>query len=128
MEIFNKAKELAKMIEESKELSDLKTMEIKVYEDEDSKTLTEEYSEIYNKFTSALNNQDEEEIALLKESYSEIMNKINENELTRTMFEAKEEFDKMIETINKIVNFAITGNEEDSSKCSTGSCSCSGCK
>jgi cell fate (sporulation/competence/biofilm development) regulator YlbF (YheA/YmcA/DUF963 family) len=130
MDIYNKARELAKMIENSDELNNLKDFQAQVFHNDYSKNLTVEYNEIYEKFAKAVNEQNESEISKLKLSYNEVMEKINKDKLTKDMFDAKDRFDKMIETVNNIVNFAITGDEEKISNCdcSSSGCSCSGCR
>lgn len=125
MLIYEKAKELAKLIEESNELKELKKLELEVEKDSTAIVLTKKYSDLYNKIAEAIKEDDIEVIEVLKEKMVEAYREVEDYELTKRLFKAKELFDNMVNTINSIINHSIVGEEE----CQSHSCcsSCSSC-
>lgn len=114
MDVYVKAKELAKLIEESDELCKLKELEAKAMHDDVAKEIMMDYSDVYDDMQDALTEDDEERIEELTKEYDEIKKRIGEYELTKMMFEAKDRFDKMIESVSDIISHAIGGEKEES--------------
>lgn len=123
MNITEKAVELGKMIQESEEMKALKAAEEKQQADEETMKLIQ----IYNMKCVSISNDvrdgkisQEDAMAENKKEYDKIM----ENEYISDFIKAKNAFNDMIERVNNILTFYITGEEPG---CSHGCDGCDGC-
>ncbi|MCX7922937.1 MAG: YlbF family regulator [Clostridia bacterium] len=122
MDIFEKAKELGKMIAQSEQMSNYKKSEAAIEADDKSKTLMNEYKMLQIEMVRATKeNKPKETIDDVKERLLSKQDEINNYEVTRFYLESKTAFDRFMKQINDVMIFAITGEEPCSpNKC--GSC------
>ncbi len=124
MDIFEKTRELGVMIQESEIMAKVKETEAAQAADEDAQTLMQEFN--LKRMNLARDIQQgkiarEEAVVKNNENFDAILEK---NENLKNYVEAKKELDALVNQINSILNFYITGEVPGCG----GSCStCSGC-
>jgi len=129
MDILEKAKELGQMLAASVENKRVIHAEIAQANDKEAQKLLKRYNdkrrEIDQKMRAEQPSQE-----MLEEYRDELQKEFNlllENKNIKEYIEAKKEFDKLVRSVNDVLNFYITGKEQ--SGCSPGACgSCSGCR
>lgn len=126
MDIIDKAKELGVAIADSKEMKRLKTGDANLQGDQMGLALMKEYKQMQIELVRvSKENRDVETIDEIKEMVMKKQQQLYDYEITNEYLEAKSEFDKLMNTINDVISFAITGEEQ----CTSGKCgSCGGCK
>ena len=126
MNIYDKAKELGEMIANSKELSDYKTAEDTIRNDDTSGMILTELDNLQNELMNAYDNKlEESEIEKIKENINNKLKIAKATSKLNNYFETSSKFSSMMKAINNIISFAITGEEN----CTSGGCnSCSCCK
>ncbi len=127
MEIFDKARELGEAIVNSNEYKTMKLAEAKQEQDEEAMKLLQEYSELRKSLGEEINKGDvgkermEEIRAALEEAYEKVTN----NDVIVEYINAQRAFQAIIDQMNAILSYHITGQLPGG--CS-GSCStCGGC-
>lgn len=124
MTIIEKTHELGKLIEESAEMKAFRAAEKAQAEDEATQELLREFN--LNRMNLVKDLQDgkiTQQEAVQKNT--EAFDKITEqSELIRNFIEAKKTFDKLVEEVNGVLNYYITGQEPG---CTHNCSSCSGC-
>ena len=126
-EIFEKARELGEAIIESKEYQELKKAETEQENDEEAMKLLEEYSKLRSKLAEEIQKGDvaEDRMTKIREELEEAYEKITQNDHITAYINAQRIFQSIIEQMNNIISFHITGKMPTG--CS-GSCdSCGGC-
>ena len=124
MEIFEKVRELGEMIQQSDEMKRMKDMELKHENDEEAKALMKEFN--LNRMNLARDMQNnkisrEEAVRRNDEAFNEMCEK---SPVIKELVEAKKNFDGMVNQINQILNYYITGADPSCTHdCST----CGGC-
>lgn len=124
MDIFEKARELGEMIEDSEEMKRMKIAETLQAEDEEAQNVFGEFN--LKRMNLAKDMEEgkisrEEAVIKNNEAFSEMLEK---SELIKNYIDAKNEFDRMISKINGILNYHIMGKDAGCTHdCST----CSGC-
>ncbi len=124
MDIFEKTRELGEMIQSCEEMKALKAAEAAQAEDETAQTLMQEFN--LNRMNLARDMQNgkitkEEAIKKNNECFEDICNK---SETIRNYIEAKKNFDAVVNQVNQILTFYITGQDPNCTHdCST----CGGC-
>lgn len=125
MDILNKARELGESIAESAELARLKTSELMLDSDELARKLMNDYKQLQMELVRATKSKNDR--AAVEEIKERLINKqqeLNDYSVTNEYLEAKNGFDDLMKSINNVIAYAITGEEQ----CSSGGCgSCSGC-
>lgn len=125
MTIFEKARELGEMIQETEEFKALKAAEVAQAEDENAKTLLMEFNlrrmnlgrDIQEgKITEA------EAIEQNNKAFDELLEK---SEVIKNYVESQQALDKVVTEINNILTYYITGQTPGG--CSHDCSSCSGC-
>ena len=121
MNVIEKARELGAMLQESEEMKAYKEAEAAQKADEASQAAMSEFN--LNRLNLARDMQNgkisrEDAVAKNNEAYEELLKKAP---LINEYVEKKKVFDNLVNQVNQIINFYITG--------STGSCSgsCSSC-
>ncbi len=124
MDIFEMSHELGKMIEGSEEMAVLREKDKAQSEDEDAQTLLQEFQlESMNLSRDIQNEKITREEGQLR--YNNAYKKLlEESESIREYMQAKTAFDAMVNKINGILNFYITGQEPG---CTHDCGSCGGC-
>lgn len=124
MTVFEKTRELGELIQESDELKAMKAAEAAQAEDETAQTLMQEFN--LNRMNLARDMQNgkitkEEAIRQNDDNFNSICER---SETIRNYIEAKKDFDAMVNQVNQILNYYITGQDPNCTHdCST----CGGC-
>lgn len=125
-EIFEKARELGEAIIESNEYKELKEAELRQENDEEALTLLKEYSEVRSRLASEIQKGDvsEERIAEIREELEEAYSKMTTNDAITAYINAQRTFQAIIDQMNSIISFHITGKMPGG--CSGNCSSCGG--
>ncbi|MGN1097774.1 MAG: YlbF family regulator [Clostridia bacterium] len=127
MEIFDKARELGEAIVNSDEYKALKLAEAKQEQDEEAMKLLQEYSAIRKTLGEEINKGDvsEERMEEIRNAVEEAYEKVTSNDIIADYINAQRAFQAIIDQMNTILSYHITGQLPGG--CS-GSCgSCGGC-
>ena len=128
-EIFEKARELGEAIIESKEYKELKEAELRQEQDEKALTLLKEYSDVRSRLAQEIQkgDVDDSRIAEIREELEEAYEKMTTNDSITAYINAQRTFQAIIEQMNNILSFHITGKMPGG--CSGNCSSCGGdCK
>ena len=123
-EIFEKTRELGALIQASEQMKNVKNAEIMQENNDKAQELLKQYNT--KRINLARDMQAgkisrEDAIKQNNEAFEEIVTK---SEIIKKHIEAKKEFDAMINQVNQILNFYITGQDPNCTHdCST----CGGC-
>lgn len=125
-EIFEKARELGEAIIESNEYKELKEAELRQENDAEALTLLKEYSEVRSRLASEIQKGDvsEERIAEIREELEEAYSKMTTNDAITAYINAQRTFQAIIDQMNSIISFHITGKMPGG--CSGNCSSCGG--
>ena len=125
-EIFEKARELGEAIIESAEYKELKKAELEQENDEEAMALLKEYSELRTSLAQEIQKGDvsEEEMASIREKLEEAYEKVTTNDHITAYINAQREFQSVLDKMNQIITFHITG--ETPGGCSGNCSSCGG--
>ena len=126
-EIFEKARELGAAITESSEYKELKKAEAEQENDEEALSLLKEYSDVRKRLAEEIQKgeADEKRMASIREELEESYAKMTTNDHITAYINAQRNFREVIDRMNSIISFHITGKIPGG--CS-GSCeSCGGC-
>ena len=124
MDIFEKTRELGEMIQESELMKRAKDLEAQQQNDEEASALLKEFE--LNRLNLARDMQNgkisrEEAIQKNNQAFDELCEK---SPIIREYIEAKQQFDAMVQQVNQILNYYITGADPNCTHdCST----CGGC-
>ncbi|MBQ3462368.1 MAG: YlbF family regulator [Clostridia bacterium] len=123
-EVFEKTRELGALIQASEQMKNVKNAEIMQENNDEAQELLKQYNTKRINLArdmQAGNISREDAIKQNNEAFEEIVEK---SEIIKKHIEAKKEFDAMINQVNQILNFYITGQDPNCTHdCST----CSGC-
>lgn len=110
-EIFEKARELGEAIIESEEYKELKKAELEQEEDAEAMALLKEYSELRTSLAQEIQKGDvsEEEMASIRERLEEAYEKVTTNDHITAYINAQRTFQSIIDQMNNIISFHITG-------------------
>ena len=128
-EIIEKAQELGQMIAESEERARVDETGMKMNADEEAVELLRVYNENRKNATDKLRgtNPSKEELEEFKAYVDAEFKKIVDNKLISDYIEASRDFDNMVNQVNAVLSYFITGQESSEGGCS-GNCSgCSSC-
>ncbi len=129
MSVLDKAKELGEEISSSQELIRMRDTQNLMLANQEASTLVNEFNEKQKRYMT-LQSQGIGLTEEQKRDVEDLEKRMLDNQLIVDFFQAQQNFERMLEEINKIISGAITG---DASSCSEGSCSddcctsCSGC-
>ncbi len=125
-EIFEKARELGEAIIESKEYKELKEAELRQEQDEEALTLLKEYSDVRSRLAQEIQkgDVDDSRIAEIREELEEAYEKMTTNDSITAYINAQRTFQAIIEQMNNILSFHITGKMPGG--CSGNCSSCGG--
>ena len=125
-EIFEKARELGQAIIESKEYKALKEAELNQENDEEALALLKEYSDVRRRLGEEIQKGDvsEERIAEIREELEEAYSKMTTNDTITAYINAQRTFQAVIDQMNNILSFHITGKMPGG--CSGNCSSCGG--
>lgn len=124
MTVIDKTRELGELIQQSAEMERVKKAEIAQEADENAKELLKEFN--MQRMNLARDMQSgklsrEDAIEKNNEAFDKL---IKESDVIKEYIEAKKEFDELVNQVNQILNFYITGQDPNCTHdCST----CGGC-
>ncbi len=122
--IIEKTRELGELIQQSEEMKNVKNAEILQENNTEAQELLKEFNmQRMNLARDMQNNKIPREEAVKKnnEAFDALLEK---SEVIRNYIEAKKEFDSLVNQVNQILNFYITGQDPNCTHdCST----CGGC-
>ncbi len=126
-DIYEKAKELGEAIIESEEYKTLKTAEREQEEDAEALRLLQEYSAVRTKLADEINKGEigEERMKEIRAELEAAYEKMMENGHISAYIAAQRTFQEVIDRMNGIISFHITGKMPGS--CSGSCASCGGC-
>ena len=127
--VLEQARLLAEAIAESDVYQKMHQCENDAMKDAEATRAIADFLEKRQKVESLLaeGNMDHTALAEASKAMEDAEKKVNEQPKVRAMQEARGEFTQMMNNVNQILRFIITGEMEDNSGCS-GSCeSCGGC-
>jgi len=110
MSVIEKAKELGQELVESEEYKELKKKESALYDDEEATSLLEEYENTNKQLQMARANGQEVSEKQQKELQS-IQMKMEQNPAIKSYIESQKKFNEVMNSVNKIINGYITGEE-----------------
>lgn len=124
MNIFEKTRELGEMIQNSEEMKKAKAAEAAQAADENAQTLLQEFNLKRMNLARDMHNGNISREDAIKQNDAAFEEIVAKNENIRNYIEAKKEFDAVVNQINQILNFYITGQDPNCThNCST----CGGC-
>lgn len=123
-EIIEKTRELGELIQQSEEMKNVKNAEILQENDDKAQELLKEFNmQRMNLARDMQNNKISREEAMKKnnEAFDALLEK---SETIKKYIDAKRDFDSLVNQVNQILNFYITGQDPNCTHdCST----CGGC-
>ena len=110
-EIFEKARELGEAIIESKEYQELKKAEAEQENDAEAMKLLQDYSILRSKLAEEIQKGDpgEERMNAIRTELEEAYEKVTENDHITAYINAQRMFQAIIDQMNNIISFHITG-------------------
>ncbi len=128
-EIIDKAQELGTMIAESEERARVSIASDKMNADEEAVKLLQTYNANRKAATEKLRgtNPSKEDLEEFKAYVQAEFEKIAGNELISEYIEASREFDNMVNQVNAVLSYFITGQESGEGGCSGNCSSCGSC-
>ncbi len=126
-EILTKARELGQAIVDSDEYKTLKALEEKQENDEEAMAALKEYNDVRKRLAEEINSTEvnDERMAQIREELEKSYEKVMSNPTISEYYEAQRNFEAIVNQMNSILTYFMTG--EISGGCS-GNCSgCSSC-
>lgn len=127
--IIEKAQELGMLIAESPEKAAADTAVDRMNNDEEAVMLLATYNENRKAATEKLRGKEptKEELEEYRDYVQAEFDKIAQNKIIADYIEANKAFELLVQQVNAVLSYFITGQEAEGGSCS-GSCStCSGC-
>ncbi|MCI8979337.1 MAG: YlbF family regulator [Clostridia bacterium] len=123
-EIMEKTRELGELIQNSEEMKNVKNAEILQENDDKAQELLKEFNmQRMNLARDMQNNKISQEEAI-KQNNEAFEKMLEESESIKKYIDAKHEFDSLVNQVNQVLNFYITGQDPNCThNCST----CGGC-
>jgi cell fate (sporulation/competence/biofilm development) regulator YlbF (YheA/YmcA/DUF963 family) len=128
-DIIDKAQELGTMIAESEERIRMTNASDKMNANEEAVALLKTYNDNRKAATEKLRgtNPSKEELTEFKNYVQAEFEKVVVNPLISEYIEASKEFDNMVQQVNAVLSYFITGQENAEGGCSGNCSSCSSC-
>ncbi len=123
-EIMEKTRELGELIQNSEEMKNVKNAEILQENDDKAQELLKEFNmQRMNLARDMQNNKISQEEAI-KQNNEAFEKMLKESESIKKYIDAKHEFDSLVNQVNQVLNFYITGQDPNCThNCSTcGAC------
>ena len=129
MDITEKAKELGQMIAESSEYKRLIKAEMTQNNDKEAQALINAYNDKRKNIAENMKGKElsQDEMNAVKEDLQKAFDSLSENLTVKEFIAAKKGFDELMQSVNSIISYYVTG--EEPANCSPSKCnSCSGCQ
>ena len=124
MDIFEKARELGEMIQETEEMKKMQAADTAQMADEEAQALLKEFNLARMNLARDMQEGKISKEEAVKKNAEAFENMMNSSATIKEYVEAKKAFDAVVSKINGILNFYITGQDPNCThNCST----CGGC-
>lgn len=127
-EVMLKAQELAQAIVDTGYYQKMQELEKQLSENEEATALVADFVEKRNAFEAVMQQEgaSREDFAAAGKAYADAQSALDENELVKSMREAQQKYNDLMENVNRILRLVVTG-EVEGGGCSGNCSSCSGC-
>ncbi len=127
-EVMMKAQELAQAILETGYYQKMQELEGQLSADETATALIADYVEKRGTFEDLMRNQGaaREEFAAAGQAFTKAQEALDGNELVQQMRAAQQQYNDLMENVNRILRLVVTGETEEGG-CSGDCASCGGC-
>ena len=127
--IFEKTRELGKALMESETYQRMKAAEDRAMQNEHAAGVMGAYLEKRQELTSLMESENPDPVAMkrLSDEMDEAQEQLRMIDDIVELNQARAEFNGLIEQINQVLQFIVTGNMATSSECSGNCSACSGC-
>lgn len=127
-EVMMKAQELAQAILETGYYQKMQELEAQLTEDAAASALVADFVEKRSAFEQLMQagNASREDFAAAGKAFSAAQTALDENELVQQMRQAQQQYNDLMENVNRILRLVVTG-ETDEGGCSGNCAGCSGC-
>ena len=127
-DVMMKAQELAQAILETGYYQKMQGLENQLSADETATALIADFVEKRSAFEALMQagNASREEFAAAGKAYSDAQSAMDENELVSSMRAAQQQYNDLMDNVNRILRLVVTG-EVEGGGCSGNCSSCSGC-
>ena len=128
--VLNQAEQLAEAILESEEFINMRLAEQAAMKDEAATKLIADYTEQRNVIEQLLaaNDMDHDKLAEEGAKLESIEHEIDANDMIKKMQDTNAAFTSMMQKVNQIIKFVVTGEKEEEAGGCSGSCAtCGGC-
>ena|SRR6056297_1013239 len=112
MSVIEKAKELGQELIDSEEYKELKKKESALYDDEEATSLLEDYENINKQMQMKRANGQEVSEDQQKKMQS-LQMKMEQNPSIKSYIESQKKFNEVMNSVNKIINGYITGQQQE---------------
>ncbi len=129
--VLEQAEQLAESILDSDEFIRMRLAEQAVTKDEEASRLISDFIEKRNRVENMLaeNNLDKGELTAAGDEMDAAQKKMNNFPMIQAMQSARAEFTNMMNKVNALIRFVVTGETEQPKSGCSGSCEgCSGCE
>ena len=127
MDYVEAAALLGQAILESGEFKQFKDAEAALLADEKAQQLMLEYRELQSEMVKASRGDvDKEGLEKIRDTLLAKQNELNEYEVTKQYFKGKQDFDRMMKSVNGVLEHFLTGGGQEGG-CSGSCASCAGC-
>ena len=127
-EVMLKAQELAQAIVDTGYYQKMQELEKQLSENEEATALVADFVEKRNAFEAVMQQEgaSREDFAATGKAYADAQSALDENELVKSMREAQQKYNDLMENVNRILRLVVTG-EVEGGGCNGNCSSCSGC-
>jgi len=127
-EVMMKAQALAEAIVETGLYQKMQDLEQQVTSDAEAAAAIADFVEKRDAFEALLQNPEngKDDFAAAGQAYAAAQTKLDECELVKQLRQAQQEYNDLMENVNRILRLVVTG-EVESGGCSGNCASCSGC-
>lgn len=127
--VYSKAKELAAEISKSKELNNVREAEARMLQDLEARRIIDSFQK-KQQAMQMLQSRGQILTEGQKKEVEELEKQMVENSLIFDFFQAQQDFERVLERINRIIGESIGPGPECSceSECGEGPCGCNGCQ
>ena len=127
--IFQKTRELGQAIAESEVYKRMKEIEERALQNEEAAQTMGQYLEKRTQIQTMLSEENPDPVAMktLSDEMDQLQERLNMIDDIVELNRARNEFTELINQVNQVLQFIVTGNMEQPSGCSGNCGSCSGC-
>ncbi len=129
MDVLDLATKLGEALSESDEFKRYRLAEEKYHADEEAARLTAEYGKKSEELAKELSREDikPSEMIKIRQQMTAEYNKLFNNEVIKEFLQSKQMAESLLSQVNNIIQYYVTGEEEQTGGCSGNCSSCGGC-